>query len=149
MTIQGALSDLNNLLEADDIPGYYKPSIKKVIETIEQESCESTAERKKYEAVCITCNNLENGIEAQNLNIKRLIEYQKIVEAENKELRTKIPKGATNGDMIKAMFNPYKICEYEYSVHVYMTEKDFWESVYQMNCHTRWWNAPYESEVSK
>lgn len=37
MTIQGALSDLNNLLEADDIPFYYKPSIKKIIETIEQE----------------------------------------------------------------------------------------------------------------
>lgn len=37
MTIQGALSDLNNLLEADDIPVYYKPSIKKIIETIEQE----------------------------------------------------------------------------------------------------------------
>lgn len=37
MTIQGALSDLNNLLEADDIPFYYKTSIKKIIETIEQE----------------------------------------------------------------------------------------------------------------
>ena len=37
MTIGGAISDLNNLLNADDIPFYYKPSIKKVIETIEQE----------------------------------------------------------------------------------------------------------------
>jgi hypothetical protein len=37
MTIGGALSDLNNLLSADDIPFYYKPAIKKVIETIEQE----------------------------------------------------------------------------------------------------------------
>lgn len=37
MTIRGALTDLKNLLNADDIPGYYKPSIKKVIETIEQE----------------------------------------------------------------------------------------------------------------
>lgn len=37
MTIGGAISELNNLLKADDIPIYYKPSIKKVIETIEQE----------------------------------------------------------------------------------------------------------------
>ena len=37
MTIGGAISDLNNLLKADDIPIYYKPSIKKIIETIEQE----------------------------------------------------------------------------------------------------------------
>ena len=40
MTIGGALSELNNLLKADDIPFYYKPSIKKVIETIEQDAIE-------------------------------------------------------------------------------------------------------------
>ena len=42
MTIGGAISDLNNLLNADDIPFYYKPSIQKVIETIEleQQPCE-------------------------------------------------------------------------------------------------------------
>lgn len=34
MTIGGALSDLNNLLKADDIPFYYKPSIKAVMDTI-------------------------------------------------------------------------------------------------------------------
>ena len=34
MTIGGALSDLNNLLKADDIPIYYKPSIKAVMDTI-------------------------------------------------------------------------------------------------------------------
>lgn len=34
MTIDGALSDLNNLLKADDIPCYYKPSIKAVMDTI-------------------------------------------------------------------------------------------------------------------
>ncbi len=54
-----------------------------------------------------------------------------------------MPKNATNGDMIKAMLNPYKICEYEYSVHIYMTEKDFRKAEYQMNCDTSWWNAPY------
>lgn len=40
MTIGGALSELNNLLKADDIPFYYKPLIKKVIETIEQDAIE-------------------------------------------------------------------------------------------------------------
>ena len=34
MTIGGALSDLNNLLNADNIPVYYKPSIKAVMDTI-------------------------------------------------------------------------------------------------------------------
>jgi hypothetical protein len=34
MTIGGALSDLNNLLNADDIPFYYKPTIKAVMNTI-------------------------------------------------------------------------------------------------------------------
>lgn len=34
MTIGGALSDLDNLLKADDIPCYYKPSIKAVMDTI-------------------------------------------------------------------------------------------------------------------
>lgn len=34
MTIQGAISELQNLLGADDIPFYYKTAIKKVIETI-------------------------------------------------------------------------------------------------------------------
>lgn len=40
MTIGGALSELDNLLKADDIPFYYKPSIKAVMDTIalEQES---------------------------------------------------------------------------------------------------------------
>ena len=40
MTIGGAVSDLYNLLEADNIPFYYKPTIKKVIETIEQDAIE-------------------------------------------------------------------------------------------------------------
>lgn len=57
-----------------------------------------------------------------------------------------VPENTTNGDMIKAMLNPYKICEYEYSIHIYMTEEDFWKAEYQMNCDTKWWNAPYGSE---
>lgn len=52
----------------------------------------------------------------------------------------------TNGDMIKAMFNPYKVCEYKYGVHVYITEEDFWKADFQMNFDENWWNALYKSE---
>ncbi len=47
-------------------------------------------ERHKYEVMCIKCNNLEDKIEAQDETIKRLKENQKTLEAENKELRSKI-----------------------------------------------------------
>ena len=40
MTIGGALSELNNLLKADDIPFYYKPAIKAVMDTISNDECE-------------------------------------------------------------------------------------------------------------
>ena len=40
MTIGGALSALNDLLNADDIPFYYKPAIKAVMDTIQAERCE-------------------------------------------------------------------------------------------------------------
>ena len=40
MTIGGALSDLNNLLNADDIPYFYKPSIKAVMDVIKLGSVE-------------------------------------------------------------------------------------------------------------
>ena len=51
MTIKGALNDLNKLIEADDIPFYYKPMIKSIMDTImlEQESCE--VERISIEAL--------------------------------------------------------------------------------------------------
>ena len=42
MTIGGALSELNNLLKADDIPFYYKPSIKAVIDTVILSSSEKS-----------------------------------------------------------------------------------------------------------
>ena len=34
MTIEGAISELQNLIKADDVPFYYNGVIKKVIETI-------------------------------------------------------------------------------------------------------------------
>ena len=37
MTIAGAIIELQNLLEVDDVPFYYKDGIKKVIETIQME----------------------------------------------------------------------------------------------------------------
>lgn len=37
MTIQGAIAELQNLLNADDVPMYYKGGIEKVIETIAME----------------------------------------------------------------------------------------------------------------
>ena len=37
MTIQGAIAELQNLLNADDVPFYYKGGIQKVIETIQME----------------------------------------------------------------------------------------------------------------
>jgi len=37
MTIGGAIAELQNLIDADDVPFYYKDGIKKVIETIQME----------------------------------------------------------------------------------------------------------------
>ena len=57
-----------------------------------------------------------------------------------------IPEDATNGNVIKAILNPYKICEYKYGVHIYITEEDFWKADFQINCDANWWNAPYKAE---
>ena len=46
MTIQGAIDELMHLLDADDVPIYYKPSIEKVIDTIILERARHTADRK-------------------------------------------------------------------------------------------------------
>lgn len=75
-----------------------------------------------------------------------LKDYKRLKEQEPKTDSTNIPDGATNGDVIKAMFNPYKIFENTYSTHVYTTEEEFRDCDYQMICHTPWWNAPYKEE---
>ena len=80
MTIGGAISDLNNLLKADDIPIYYKPSIKKVIETIEQEPCEDAVSRDNALA-CLTGNfdadiTVEELISVYMKRIKKLPSVQ-------------------------------------------------------------------------
>lgn len=62
MTIQGALADLNNLLNADDVPFYYEGSIKKVIETIEMEFEDKELEQK--DAVLKALEDVRAEIEA-------------------------------------------------------------------------------------
>ena len=49
MTIQGAIVELQNLLNADDVPIYYKGGIKKVIETITMEFDKDINVRSKDE----------------------------------------------------------------------------------------------------
>lgn len=44
MTIQGAVYELEQMLSRTDIPDYIKPTIKKVIETIEDEFNDQQAE---------------------------------------------------------------------------------------------------------
>ncbi len=55
----------------------------------------------------------------------------------------------TNGDIIIKNFNPYKVCEHKYSVHVYMTENDFINAEYQMSFDTDWWNSEYKEQTTK
>ena len=57
MTIQGAIAELQNLLEVDDVPFYYKGGIEKVIETIQME----LADRKtELQTKCSTCETYWN-----------------------------------------------------------------------------------------
>ena len=54
MTIQGAITELRNLLGADDIPLCYKPAIEKVIETIMDE-----LERERTDEWCTDCKEYD------------------------------------------------------------------------------------------
>lgn len=80
MTIQGAMKELVNLLNADDIPVYYKGGIEKVIETIDdyidgkddyvkrivdrktepQTDCATCRHSDTWEAECRACDNYSN-----------------------------------------------------------------------------------------
>ena len=60
MTIQGAIYELNNMLSSNDIPCYWKPAIKKIIETVEQNVGEISEQtdgdlisRKEAEKCCL------------------------------------------------------------------------------------------------
>ena len=52
MTIGGAIAELQNLLDAEDIPFFYKPVIQKVIETIEMD----TSDCPHREYPCAVCD---------------------------------------------------------------------------------------------
>ena len=69
-------------------------------------------------------------------NIEMALEYAPTVLS--------LPNNPTNGDMIKAMYSPYKVCEHKYAVHIYLTVEDFIKADYQMNFDIDWWNAPYK-----
>lgn len=58
----------------------------------------------------------------------------------------KIPENSTNGDMIKAILDPYYISESEHMVYVYLTENDYWNFEYIMTCNVGWWDMPYMTE---
>lgn len=49
MTIQGAIYELEQMLLRTDIPDYFKPTIKKVIETIVDEFNDQQAESEEEE----------------------------------------------------------------------------------------------------
>lgn len=74
MTIQGARDELLNMMECKDIPFYFKPILKEVVHTIEDEFatvCDISqirAEIEQYEVECMlilpmteqTCNRCTN-----------------------------------------------------------------------------------------
>lgn len=54
-----------------------------------------------------------------------------------------IPDGATNGDMIKAMF-PNALISKDIDCYVVEIEYDNWDSSFKRTYPQDWWNAPYE-----
>jgi hypothetical protein len=64
--------------------------------------------------------------------LHKFIEECKIIDA------IPIKEGATNGDMIKFVFNPVRIIKYTSDVQVYFSDK------YYQFFGISWWNAPYK-----
>lgn len=63
-----------------------------------------------------------------------------------------IPEGATNGDMIKAMFpnievKPHMAYGLKNGIKIRVYIDEF--SVFDLWFPTRWWNAPYKKEVEE
>jgi len=78
MTIGGALSDLNNLLNADDIPFYYKPSIKAVMDTIALEQEPTTKNDLVVDAVSRQAiNGYIDYIQNHGMGKKKSFDYIK------------------------------------------------------------------------
>ena len=62
MTIQGAIAELIGLLNADDIPIYYKSGIKKVIETIDDyiDGQDDYVKRRTEQTRCEECDHWDD-----------------------------------------------------------------------------------------
>lgn len=73
MTIGGALSELNNLLKSDDIPIYYKSSIKAVMDTIALSNSENP---NKW--IPVSERLPENGKEVLTCSTDGFIEIQSL-----------------------------------------------------------------------
>ena len=71
MTIQGAIAELKNLLEVDDVPFYYKVAIKKVIETISMELADRKTEN---------CSEIPN-----NSTISKMEQVDKDINVRSKD----------------------------------------------------------------
>lgn len=69
MTIGGALSELDNLLKADDIPCYYKPSIKAVMDTIALSSSEKPNNSTTKNDLGVECISRDSAIKALDYDI--------------------------------------------------------------------------------
>ena len=77
MTIQGAIVELQTLINADDVPHYYNGGIEKVIETIQMELSTTdivTCEECRYKDNCMRCvdqwNFHDDGMVESSLSIR-------------------------------------------------------------------------------
>ena len=96
MTIQGAIAELQNLINADDVPFYYKGGIQKVIETIQMDlstirvsdDCISRQAVLDF-PIRLDHYDKENGNEHFVLGIESVMEYVESLPP----VETKRPKG--------------------------------------------------------
>ena len=76
MTIQGAINELMNLLDVDDIPIYYKPTIEKVIDTIILDRARGKTDRKDEPNSSEKPNNCEPQTETSTNSEKIQLKVQ-------------------------------------------------------------------------
>ena len=63
MTIGGAIAELQNLINADDVPFYYKGGIQKVIETIQMEMVAEQTEPTTEDCSMVTSVTTDTSCE--------------------------------------------------------------------------------------
>lgn len=94
------------------------------------------------EKVLDTLRDMDNGIDVIcNLDAKAVVEKMEVVNI------IPIPKGATNGEVIKAMFPNAKVnvTKYSYAVEVKLPYHTKYDTGLLFNKY--FWNAPYNKEV--